>query len=210
MSTAWIQVAAARRDLADLVETLTPAQQQGPTLCAGWTPHHVLAHVTSFVEVPLPRYLLGVLRAKGNFDAMADSTARRLAEQPVDELATILRVKADKKNALPGFPAEMTLTDVVVHTQDVRRATGVPGEVPVGRVRIALDFLTRDRAAKYLSDRSRISGLALQATDIDWSYGDQHAAVATLVGTGEALMMAICGRDTTAELAGPVDRLRVV
>ena len=110
MSSAWIQVAAARRDLADLVETLSPQQQQGPTLCAGWTPHHVLAHVTSFVELPLPRYLFGVVRAGGNVDKMADATAKRLAEQPVDELAAILRAKADKKNPLPTFPAEMTLT----------------------------------------------------------------------------------------------------
>lgn len=210
MSSAWIQVAAARRDLADLVETLTPQQQQGPTLCAGWTPHHVLAHVTSFVEVPLPRYLFGVVRAGGSFDKMADATAKRLAEQPIDELAAILRARADKKNPLPTFPAEMTLTDVVVHTQDVRRAAGVGGEVPVGRVRTALEFLTTNRKAKYLCDRSRIAGLAFRATDIDWTYGGPADASGTLVGTGEALMMAICGRDTTAELAGPVDRLRTL
>jgi uncharacterized protein (TIGR03083 family) len=208
MSNAWIQVAAARRDLADLVETLNPQQQEGPTLCAGWTPHHVLAHVTSFVELSLPRYLMGVVRAKGNFDAMADATAKRLAEQPVDELAAILRVKADKKNALPGFPAEMTLTDVIVHTQDVRRGAGVPGEVPIGRVRTALDFLTTHRAAKYLCDRSRIAGLAMRATDMDWSFGDEGAPNGTVTGSGEALMMAICGRDTTAELAGSIERLR--
>jgi uncharacterized protein (TIGR03083 family) len=206
MKNAWMSVASARRDFADMVETLDPARQEGPTLCAGWTPHHVLAHVTSFVEVPLPRYLYNIARAKGDFDVAADRIARTLAEHPVDELAAMLRAKADKRSPVPGFSAELTLADVVIHTQDVRRGAGVEGTIGDSTVRTVLDFLAHHKQARYLYDPNRIKGLTLWATDIDWRYGDP--AVPAVSGRGEALMMAITGRDTLSELIGPVDRLR--
>lgn len=209
MSNAWIQVAAARRDLADLVETLPPHLQQGSTLCEGWTPHLVLAHVTSFVEVSMPKQAFAIVRA-GSYDKSADAIARRLAEQPVDELAATLRAKAGKKNPLPTWPGELTLADVVVHTQDIRRGVDQFAEVPIGRLRMVLDFLTTNRKARYISDPSRIRGLAFQATDLDWSHGDATVAGGAITGTAEALMMAIAGRDTTAELIGPIGLLQTV
>jgi uncharacterized protein (TIGR03083 family) len=206
MKNAWLAVASARRDLADMVESLDPARQEGPTLCVGWTPHHVLAHVTSFVEVPLPKYLYNVARAKGDFDVAADRMARALAEHPVDELAAILRSKADKRSPVPGFAAELSLSDVIIHTQDIRRGVGAPGTVGDSTVRGVLDFLAGHKQARYLYDTRRINGLSLWATDIDWRHGDPSAPIVS--GRGEALMMAITGRDTLAELAGPVDQLR--
>jgi len=207
MTNEWIRVATARRDLADIVETLDDAQREGPTLCEGWTPHHVLAHATTFVEFSLPRFMFNVARAKGDFDVASDRMARELAEHPVEELAAILRSKAGKKSPVPGFSAELSLSDVAIHTQDVRRGAGVPGVLGDSLVRTVLEFLTGHKQARFLYDRSRIDGLALWATDIDWRYGDP-AASSPVAGPAEALMMAITGRDTFDELSGPIDRLR--
>lgn len=212
MKNTWKPVASARRDLADLVESLDEQQREGPTLCEGWTPHHVLAHVTSFVEIPFPKFTYNMARAKFDADVASDRMARALAEYPVDELAAILRVKAEKKSPVPGFSAELSLADVVIHTQDVRRGAGVAGTPDEGTVRTVLDFLTRQKQARLLYDTSRIAGLALRATDIDWHYDDNDGGnndgAASVSGTAEALMMAITGRDTLDELAGPVDQLR--
>ena len=43
-----------------------------------------------------------------------------------------------------------------------------------------------------------ISGLRLEATDLDWSWGDG----ALVRGTGEALLMGINSRDVAADLEG--------
>jgi uncharacterized protein (TIGR03083 family) len=212
MKNTWKTVASARRDFADLVESLDEQQREGPTLCEGWTPHHVLAHVTAFVEIPLPKFTYNVARAKFDADVASDRMARALARHPVDELAAILRAKAEKKSPIPGFPAELSLADVVVHTQDVRRGLGIEGTPDEGTVRTVLDFLTQQKQARLLYDRSRIDGLAFRATDIDWHYDDNAGGKAggavPVSGTAEALMMAITGRDTLDELTGPVDGLR--
>jgi uncharacterized protein (TIGR03083 family) len=207
MKNAWKSVAAARRDFADLVESMDEKQREGPTLCEGWTPHLVLAHVTSFVQIPLAKFMFNMARSKFDADVASDRLARALAEHPVDELATILRVKAEKKSPIPGFPAELSLSDVVIHTQDVRRGAGVDGTPDEGTLRTVLDFLTQEKQARFLCDTARLSGLAFRATDFDWHHGNIGGAV-PISGTAEALMMGIAGRDTLAELAGPVDKLR--
>ncbi|MDX2379131.1 MAG: maleylpyruvate isomerase family mycothiol-dependent enzyme [Acidimicrobiia bacterium] len=207
MKNTWKPVAAARRGFADLVEGLDEQQREGTTLCAGWTPHHLLAHVTTFVEVPLPKFLFNMGRAGFDSDAASDRMARALAEHPVDELAAILRAKAEKKSVIPGFPAELSLSDVTIHTQDVRRGLGLEGAPGEGTVRSVLDFLTHQKQARLLCDTSRLQGLAFRATDIDWHYGNVGGAV-PISGPSEALMMGIAGRDIFDELSGPVDKLR--
>ena len=41
-----------------------------------------------------------------------------------------------------------------------------------------------------LGNKKRVAGLKLAATDIDWTFGDGPE----VRGTGEALLLAICGR----------------
>lgn len=40
-----------------------PEQRDAPTLCAGWTPHHMAAHLVTFVDVPLPKFMFNVSKA---------------------------------------------------------------------------------------------------------------------------------------------------
>jgi hypothetical protein len=61
---------------------------------------------------------------------------------------------------------------------------------------VALDF---GRTAPPIHARSRIRGLRLVATDLDWSTGDGPI----VEGAAEPLLMAIAGRSTTDELTGP-------
>ncbi len=207
MKNAWKPVATSRREFADLVEGLDEQQREGTTLCEGWTPHHVLAHVTVFVEVPLPKFMFNMARAGFDADAASDRMARALAEHPVEELAAILRAKAEKKSSVPGFPAELSLSDVVIHTQDVRRGLGLEGTPDEGTLRSVLEFLTHNKRARLLCDTSRLQGLAFRATDIEWQYGNIGGAV-PVSGPAEALMMGIAGRDSFSDLSGPVDKLR--
>jgi hypothetical protein len=61
---------------------------------------------------------------------------------------------------------------------------------------IALDFA---RTAPTIHARSRIRGLHLRFTDLDWTTGEGP----TVEGHSEPLLMAMAGRSTTNELTGP-------
>ena len=86
---------------------------------------------------------------------------------------------------------EGTLTDNIVHQQDVRRAIGVPRTVAPDRLRVALDA-TKDVTNSLLPGKKRIAGISLRATDMDWSAGTP--GVPEVAGPGEALLLAMAGR----------------
>ena len=81
----------------------------------------------------------------------------------------------------------------MIHTQDIRRALGAPGTVPEERVRAALDRMKT--TGSILGNKKRVAGLRLVATDMEWTHGDGPA----VRGTGEALLMAMCGRKSALD-----------
>ncbi|MGK0274850.1 MAG: hypothetical protein ACI9N0_001231 [Ilumatobacter sp.] len=199
MTDAWTQAAQARRDFADMIDGLSPEQINAPTLCEGWTAHHVAAHLVTFVDVPLPKFIFNVAKAKGNFDVAANKMAQRIADRPVTDLVATLRAKANKKAALPMFPGELTMVDTMVHTQDVRRALDLSGDLPTDAVRASLEFLTTSkRAVVLLEHKGLLDGLRLESTDSDWSYGEGQL----VSGTNEALLLGILRRPVFEELNG--------
>jgi uncharacterized protein (TIGR03083 family) len=199
ITDAWTQAAQARTDFADVVDGLTPEQMEQTTLCDGWTPHLVAAHLVTFIDVPLPKFMFNVAKAKGNFDTAADTMARKIAERPMSDLVATLRAKASKKGALPMFPAELTTIDAVVHTQDVRRALSLDGAPPADLVSASLEFLTtHKRAGIMLEHKGLLDGLRFEATDSDWAHGEGQL----VSGTEEALLMGILRRPVFDELTG--------
>ena len=200
MSDPWSMAARARRDFADMIDGLTPAQMNAPTLCDGWTPHLVAAHLVTFVDVPLLKFMFNVAKARGNFDLAADRMARKIAERPVGDLVATLRTKAEQKSKLPIFPGELSMVDAVVHTQDVRRALDLGGAPAAEIVRAGLEFLTTNkRAGVLLEHKVLLDGLQFESTDSDWT----HGAGQLVSGTDEALLLGILRRPVFDELTGP-------
>ena len=73
-------VAAERLGLADDLETLTPEDWATPSLCAGWTVHDVVAHLTLSTRQSVPWTFWRTLRARGNLErAFADMARERAA-----------------------------------------------------------------------------------------------------------------------------------
>ena len=191
--------AEARTAFADICDTLTPEQVDGATWCNGWTPHLMAAHIATFIEVPLPKFMFTVAKHKGNFDPAADVMARQLAERPMSDLAATIRSKASKKSILPIFPGELTLVDAVVHTEDIRRGLGLPGEPDPGLVRASLEFMTTSKKAKpLLETKGLLDGLRFEATDSDWSHGDGQL----VSGRSIDLLLAITRRPVDDQLTG--------
>jgi uncharacterized protein (TIGR03083 family) len=186
-----------RSDLADLLATLTPEQWHAPSLCEGWRVRDVVAHVFSYEGLGLPaliaRFVSGGLDPdRINAAGIADDTTRT-----TDDLLQRARDHLEPSGLTAMFGGRIALTDALIHHQDIRRALGMPRDIPPERLRCALDFAP---TAPPLRARKRVRGLELVATDIGWRRG----VGAVVEGPAEALLMAIAGRASVLdELSGP-------
>jgi uncharacterized protein (TIGR03083 family) len=192
-------IAAERRHIADLVESLSPAQLDVPSLCGDWTVRQVAGHLLAAVDSS-PSASLKVLARSGFRVHRANARlAIETAARPVTEIADGLRRNAAKPFRPPivGYPGQ--LTDLQVHGQDMRRPLGLPHGLLPDRLRASLDFLTGGRAVGF-TPRRRTAGLRFTATDLDWTWGSGPL----VTGPAEALMMALTGRRVVlGELDGP-------
>jgi uncharacterized protein (TIGR03083 family) len=120
-------VEAERRDLADLLDRLAPADWDVESLCADWTVRDVVAHLTLVTRLSKPAAVLGVLRARGDIHKMiGDAARRRAAEFTPAELVAQLRATAGSaRRPLVAQPPD-PLVDILVHGQDIARPLGRP------------------------------------------------------------------------------------
>jgi uncharacterized protein (TIGR03083 family) len=181
-------VAAQRRDLAALLAGLAPEAWDHPSLCAGWRVRDVVAHLTMPFRYPARRFLAEMIKARGDFDRMADRCARRDGQAPPDELLAVLRQRERNPWKPPGGGLAAALTHDVIHGQDIAVALGIEHPVPEERLRIVLHTLTTSKSLKHF--RSDLAGIELRASDIDWSFGSG----APLVGAAQGLALALCDR----------------
>jgi uncharacterized protein (TIGR03083 family) len=198
-------IAEERRQVADLVESLTPEQLDTPSLCGAWTVRQVAGHLLSAIAKPVTPLLPLMVRSGFRLHRANARLAVLTAELPAAELARGLRDNAENPFRPPivGYPGQ--LTDLQVHGQDMRRPLGLPHELRPERLRVSLEFLTGGRALGF-TPRRRLAGLRFEATDLfetadaTWSRGTGPV----VAGPAEALMLAMTGRGVVLdELTGP-------
>ncbi|MEZ0362116.1 maleylpyruvate isomerase family mycothiol-dependent enzyme [Mycobacterium sp. pUA109] len=117
--TSQAVVRAARSAFLDTVEALSDAEfDDGPTLCAGWSPRDVLAHLIGTAEVgPYLRAPWRLHRINGEFVA----AGRR---QDRASLTAAGRAWADLPKPVDRAICRLLLGDVAMHHQDVLRGLG--------------------------------------------------------------------------------------
>jgi uncharacterized protein (TIGR03083 family) len=192
-------IADERRRVADLVESLTPAQLETPSLCGDWTVKQVAGHLLAAIGKPATPVLPLVARSGFNIHKANSRLAVLTAERSPAELAQGLRDNAENPFRPPivGYPGQ--LTDLQVHGQDMRRPLGLPHGLRPERLRMSLDFLVGGRAIGFAPKR-RLAGLRFEAADLEWSSGSGPL----VAGPAEALMLAMTGRGVAlTELDGP-------
>jgi len=184
-----------------------PEQWEAPSLCAGWSVHHVVAHVVSYEELSITALAARFLRGRLQVDRVNSIGVEDYVRRPPDELVRLLRQHLTPQGITSGFGGRIALTDGLIHHQDIRRALGLARDVPAERLPPALGMALR---APTLPSRSKVRGLRLVATDLEWSTGRGLEVTAP----AEALLMAIAGREgALQDIAGPgatvlADRLR--
>jgi uncharacterized protein (TIGR03083 family) len=187
LDAVWRAIDTERAGLADLIEDLSPAEWETPSLCAGWRVGDVAVHLTQ-AHSGLGAVLVGAVRARGSFDRMIRDVALRAAPLPREECARRLRAMIGSRRTAPFITAMEPLIDVLVHGQDIA--------VPLGRNR-PVPAAAAAAAAQRVWDvgfpfraRRRLAGLRLAATDADWAVGSG----APVEGPIGALLLLLTGR----------------
>ncbi|PXX60237.1 uncharacterized protein (TIGR03083 family) [Nocardia tenerifensis] len=190
---AWVRDE--RLSLADFFAELDEHEWAVNSLCSGWTVHEVLAHVTLSSKDTLWGTLVGIVKARGDWNRMnADQARDHAARFAPTELIEQLRESAGSARTAPGAGPLDPLVDMLIHGQDVARPLGRVREVPAEQGRAALDYVLRSR---FYGARKRLRGIRLSATDTQWTAGDGPAEIS---GPLSDLLLIATGR--SAGLAG--------
>jgi uncharacterized protein (TIGR03083 family) len=202
-------IAAHRRALADALSQLSPSQWQGISLCAGWTPAHVLAHQTMPFRIGEAEVIAGIQQCGGDFTKFSDEIAERDSKIPSAELVAVLRENADNPWAPPGGGLAGALSHDVIHGLDISWPLDLDYKIPDRAMTTVLDSVTSSLAPAAKPDAEGgtttlfgfpLDGIRVCTTDLDWSAGQG----AELRGRGRDLLPLLAGRKISRELfSGP-------
>ncbi|MFD8250622.1 maleylpyruvate isomerase family mycothiol-dependent enzyme [Nocardia sp. NPDC059691] len=195
-------VTAERAELAELLAGLDAEGWDSPTLCAGWRVREVVAHITMPYRLSSARLAVGMVAAFGNFNRLADRTARMdAATLSTSDLLKSLWDNVDHPWRPPGGGLSNALSHDVIHGLDITVALGLDRLVPEDRMRLVLDTID-PRTVKLFG--AKLGGIELRADDLDFSYGSGTV----LSGRAQDLLLVLCGRKLPAgHLSGePAER----
>ena len=181
-------IAAERRELAALLDGLGAGQWEAPSLCAGWTVRHVVAHLTMPFRYSTARFMLELVKSGGRFQRMSDAVARRDASMPTAQLIAAVRDNADHPWKPPGGGYAGALAHDVIHSLDIIVPLGIEHHFPAESIRAVLDSVASPRARRHFG--ADVEGVELRAVDVDWSYG----CGAPMAGLAQDLALLLTGR----------------
>lgn len=192
----WPLIHDEREALAADLATLTGEQWATRSLCADWTVRDVLGHMIATAKMTPPKFFAGLAGAGFRFNAMNEKNiAREATANPSDGLAEFRRHLKDTTH--PPGPVEAMLGEAVIHSADIRRPLGMSRDYPAEALTRVSDFFKGSNLL--IGAKRRIEGIALRATDTDWSTGSGPE----VTGPHLSLVLAMTGRSAAlADLSG--------
>jgi uncharacterized protein (TIGR03083 family) len=195
----WPAIREERTSLLGTFEALTPEQWDTPSLCGEWTVRQVLGHLVVAADPPLGRFVLELAKGFGSFDKANDRLAREEAERPTADLIARYDERLDKRSTPPGLGASAPLSDILLHSLDVRLPLGLPCDRPAERYEPALGLLFDRRGQLAFVPKGR-PDLRWVATDHEWAHGTGDE----VQGTMADLALVASGRGVRIDaLTGP-------
>lgn len=202
----WGAIDDHRTRTADLLERLPAEQWDHPSLCQGWTVRHVAAHLTlqqqalrdvmAFIARH-PRMLRSVTLNATIHDS-AVLQAQLLSDQEI--IARIRAMIGSRRHNAFVTPLE-TLTDILVHGQDIARPLGLdlPMRPAASELAATRRWDTRGTWLAAVNRRLPLDDYRLSATDTSWTRGQGPDVAGPIC----ALLLLLTGRDVALEqLAG--------
>lgn len=190
----WQVIVGQRLSLADLLDDLSEAEWETPSLCAGWRVRDVAAHVAMAPQVPsLSSMIADGIRARGSFHRLNHDVAVRHADsRSTGRIVAELRQHASSRRLPVVTSYRNILFDILVHGQDIAIPLHRPRRMPPDA---ATAGATRVWAMGWpFWARHRLRGLEPVATDTGWTAG--HGA--EIRGPIDALLLLLTGRTAAA------------
>jgi uncharacterized protein (TIGR03083 family) len=144
-------------------------------------------HIVVGGEQTTVRFMAGLAANLFRFNTMVDRQARETGARPPAEIVDRLRATTETTNRPPA-PVMAMLGEVVVHSEDIRTAVGLPGNADEAAVAACLEMFSGTNFP--VGGKKRIAGFRLVATDVGWSHGTGP----DVSGPGLSLLLAITGR----------------
>ncbi|MFC9748993.1 maleylpyruvate isomerase family mycothiol-dependent enzyme [Streptomyces niveus] len=194
----WPMVHAERAALIDDLEHLDDERWEAPSLCVAWTVHDVAAHLADTARTTRLGFLIGLARAKFDFDLQnARGVERERGASPQETLERLRQVAS--RRSTPPAPLDSRLVEEIVHGEDIRRPLGLshsyPSEAVVRSLRLQARTPASFGGAKELVARTRLT-----ATDAGVSIGEGPE----VSGPALSLLLAVSRRRVALDdLDGP-------
>lgn len=147
----------------------------------------VAIHV-SMDSVTMPRYFLAALHNRSASRVNEHYVAAQ-NNLPTDTLVDRLAASATS-SWFARYAPRLTLSDHVVHQQDIRRPLGLPRTIDPERLLLVLD-----RPDPFAQPRRFTKGLRFTASDLHWERGTGPE----VHGRAEALALAMVGRKSVLD-----------
>jgi uncharacterized protein (TIGR03083 family) len=208
----WAAIDDQRARTADLLEQLTEEQWRRPSLCQGWTVRDVAAHLT-LQQLGVRDVAAFVARNPGmlrsvTLNAVIHDSALVQSRLPTEEIIGRIRAMIGSRRHNTFVTPLETLTDILVHSQDIAVPLDLELEMPPSACALAAArrWDTRGGWMARVFRRLPLEGYRLTATDADWTRGQGPL----VTGPAGALLLLITGRRVALDhLTGEgVDALR--
>ena len=183
----WPAVNAERKALAADLDGLDDDAWATASMCGDWTVHDVVAHMVATAKMTGARFFPKFVASGLSFEKMqGKNLAAERGKSPADTLARFKEC-IELTTGPPG-PADTSLGEVIVHSEDIRRPLAMTHSYPPNEVIRVADFYKSSNLI--IGGKKRISGLRLEATDVDWHHGDGPVVTGPML----SLVMAMTGR----------------
>jgi uncharacterized protein (TIGR03083 family) len=202
----WDGIDDQRARTAGLLEGLTPDQWEHPSLCDGWTVRHVAAHLT--MQQQRVRDALGfisrhprILRSMPLNTFIHDAGVIQAQTLSTEQIVAGIRSGMGSRRHNPGLTPLETLTDILVHSQDIAIPLGVdlPMRPALSAAAATRRWDTRNTWLATVNRRLPLNNYQLTATDTHWRRG-QGPDVTGPIG---AILLLLTGRTAALDqLAG--------
>ena len=178
------------RDLAERLSEIDGEQWNSPSLCTQWRIRDVLAHLTAGAEgaFGFGWILRSTLGHGFNYNRWVAADGQRRGQQDPAVTLNAFRSAAANRNAPSGARPVRSLMHVLIHGQDMCRPLGIRRDLPEAHLVPVANLVKND--VHLFGAKTRIAGLKLTATDMDWSHGSGPE----VTGPAEALVMMMAGR----------------
>jgi uncharacterized protein (TIGR03083 family) len=195
----WSAVRTIRLHIADFLASLTPAEWDAASLCAGWRVRDVAGHLAHIPTITTWEMVAAAPRGRFNPHRINTLLAVRYGSEEPARIVERLRAHAGDRRTARTLDTRDSLFDAIVHSQDMAVPLGREFPVPADDSRAGLERVW-DMGWPFRA-RRRFAGLTLTATDSAWTVGTGPE----VTGPSLALLLLLTGRAATVAdaLHGP-------